>query len=669
MISAERYYELVQQCVEYDRAFHTEGISLIPDDVYDNIRKQILEFEEANPAERSANSPSQRVGEAGMKDQLTIQHGSRMMSLHPFHTVKAVTKKINEWYEMFGDDTVVIGEPKYDGNAGKVRYVDGLYEVAASRGDGEYGRDITDAMRYLVPEEIDCPGVIEISGEIVFISKMLDSFNKLRINAGMDPVANERSAVHAALYGMKDFNSFPIRRYLSFVAFDVVSDSIVFKTRSNDMSEFIKSNGLNPSSRFVCRHKDTVDTLVNVMIRDYSSRYTENNGLLLDGFVVKVDSLALALTLGATSTYPKWAYAYKFEPLGTIARVWKLDYTIGRTGAVTPMVHIDPIKLGGTQITKASLANESKLYRLDIRIGDKVRVYRGGDVIPQVGYVVERAATVGDKIEWPTNCPCCNSLLEVVGAKSYCRNDNCSDRIVAQLVHFFGKTGVDLPGISEGMFSKLVAEFGVKNALDVLRLPPQAISMSSSLGNSSKILLNKAIMAVLKDEGLLLRKFIYALGIPGVGAVTSSNLQFSLLTASSFLSLADPANLNHVKVANVSADTLLGISKWLEMNLDYVHELVKLLRPSYHMEPLKQFVNPSVKDKTFVLTGEMPELRETLVAGIQAMGGFTQGAVSKKTDALVLGDGGSPSKIKKAKKSKVPVITYDDLKALLADVR
>lgn len=681
-INYRRYIELIDECTRLDDLFYNEGIQGVPDHVYDAMRRQITLFERTNPSEIDYRSPNLRVGQGVNKtlakgdiaSELVIKHNTPMLSMQNEYSLDGLYKRLGAIFEAYGDSQWVLLEDKLNGVAGRLYYKDGILSSASTRGDGDAGTDITVVMADVVPSSIDALGDCEFTGEIVLRPGVLKAYNDERSLGGFDPCANELSAVNAILRSGAH-SRITAFKYINFIAFDVSSSARVFKNAYEDKHDFITNCKIGAIGK-IRLNKDTYEPIIRAKIKmqgDSRVSATSKYKYSIDGFVFKVDSSAIRKVIGETKTYPKWCFAYKFEPVSAKAVVCGYSFTVGRTGVVTPVIRIDPTEVLGTLVTKASLANSSKLFKLDVRVGDTVTVYRGGDVIPQIGYVVERPITAGTKIVYPTHCPCCSTELEAVGALIICKNDNCSEKLTARLANLFSVRGLGFYRNGPGMAAKLVAN-GITNLYELFSISEEkklSLLDKKNPNHISVISLNVLVSAIKAGgrNGVFLSDLIQSLSITGVGASMSVALHTKLQSFEAFLELENFEVADKLNIINYSHSTAKNISDFIKTNISWLKEIPKVVKINCNTNALSDVVNNTlIKDKLFVFSGEFEESRNTLQSYVTQMGGSFSSSVTKKTDYFVVGKKPSKAKLKSAAKNKTKTIDYSQFKVMMQEI-
>jgi DNA ligase (NAD+) len=630
----------------HDHRYYVLDDPLIADAEYDRLYRFLRDLEAAFPALQSPDSPTQRVGGSPVDELPEHRHPEPLLSL----TNAFDGEEVREWYERcqrglagaYGDvEPTVVAELKIDGAAVALTYADGALEVAATRGDGETGENVTHNIRTVrrIPLRIpprgrtgEAPERIEVRGEIFMRKSEFEALNERLTEAGERPFANPRNAAAGSLRQLDP--SVTAERPLSFFAYGTGPMQGERPPTHHESLEMLERLGLpmNP-------HSETFDDLDALI--DYCERWAARRDSLdyeIDGVVVKIDRHDYQEELGAISNAPRWAVSYKFPAREATTTLNDIVVNVGRTGAIKPEAVLEPVEIGGVTVSQATLHNEDYVVERDIRIGDTVVVKRAGDVIPQVVRVVTDARE-GDEEKWtfPTTCPACGSDLVRLEdeADTYCLNTECPAQFRRLVEHFVARSAMDIEGLGEKVARKLIETGRVEGLDDLYRLDAEDLVELEGFAEKSAQNLVDAIEAS-KDRPLA--RLLYALGIRHVGRTVAETIveHYASMEA---IAAADAEELAAIDgVGPVIAES---VADWfaVDRNRDLVEALAGLGVNVERLPEEAPAAGPRPLDGlTFVLTGSLPErTRSEAAEAIERAGGAVTSSVSGNTDALVVG--------------------------------
>jgi DNA ligase (NAD+) len=548
-------------------------------------------------------------------------------------------------------------EPKMDGLAVELVYEDGRYVQGSTRGDGVIGEDVTANLRTIrgLPLVLrgEVPRRIEVRGEVYIKKKDFLALNQRREAEGEPVYANPRNLAAGSLRQLdpKDTSARPLSIFLYEVG---QVDGRAFAAHQEKL-DFLKALGLpvNPRNRLASGLDGVREAYGALLAERHALPYE------VDGLVVKVDSEDARLRLGQVSRSPRWAVAYKFPPEEETTRVERIEVQVGRTGALTPVAHLAPVKVGGVTVSRATLHNEDELRRKGVRVRDWVFIRRAGDVIPEIVSVIESRRT-GEEEEFafPTHCPVCGAqvIREEGEAVTRCTGASCPAQLVEKLRHFASRTALDIEGMGDKLCQQLVGTGLVRTYADVYRLDRPKLLSLERMGEKSA---DNLLEAIARSKQTTLRRFLYALGIRHVGEATAKTLAEHFRAVPPLFD-APLEELTRVKdVGPAMAEEIYAFFHEPQ-NRQVVEELLAL---GVQPEPPAQAEASALSGKTVVLTGTLTLLsREQAKEEIERRGGKVSGSVSRKTDLVVAGEDAG-SKLKKAAELGVKVV---DEKAFLA---
>lgn len=655
-----RAAELRQQIAHHDHRYYVLDAPEISDADYDRLMRELIGLEEKFPSLASPDSPTQRVGGVPAEKFEKVIHRLPMLSLSNVFDdgeIAEFDERIRRLLEVEAVDYVC--EPKLDGLAIELIYEHGKFVQGATRGDGTVGEDVTRNLRTLrnLPLALrdGAPARVEVRGEVFIKKQDFLKLNQRREEAG-DPVfANPRNAAAGSLRQLDP--KVTASRPLSVFVYELGEWTGEPFATHLDKLKWLGAVGLpvNPLNRPAQGLDEVREAYVAIQARRHQLPYD------IDGMVVKVDEEDLRKRLGQVSKSPRWAVAYKFPPEEEETVVEDIEVNVGRTGALTPVAFLAPVKVGGVTVSRATLHNEDELRRKDVRIGDHVLVRRAGDVIPEVIRVLTEKRTGEERAyAWPTECPICHAkaVREEDGAITRCTGMSCPAQLQAGLRHFASRPAMDIDGFGDKLCAQLVETGKVKTFADVYRLTFEDLLSLDRLAEKSAENLREALT---RSKHTTLRRFLYALGIRHVGEATAKALAEHFRDVRRLYE-ASEEDLLAVKDVGPAMATEIAAFFHEPQNQAVIDQLLAL---GVHPEPPAEVKQGPFFGKTVVLTGGLGNLsREQAKEEIERRGGKVSGSVSKKTDFVVAGEGGG-SKLKKATELGVRVIDEQAFLALL----
>lgn len=647
----------------------------IPDSEYDKLIKQLQKIEQQFPNLITTDSPTQRVGGAPLAQFASIKHELPMLSLDNVFDESsfiAFNKRVKDRLHLNENDEVeYCCELKLDGLAVSILYENGKFSKAATRGDGTTGEDITANVRtiktiplVLIGENI--PARLEVRGEVFMTHK---GFAKLNVDAekrNEKIFANPRNAAAGSLRQLDP--KITAKRPLSFYCYGVgiIEGSSLPDTHYDRLMQF-KAWGL-PVSDKVEKRQGAQAAL------DYFKQIGEQRMSLdfdIDGVVIKVNSIALQNELGFVARAPRWATAFKFPAQEEVTQLNKVDFQVGRTGAITPVARLEPVSVAGVIVSNATLHNSDEIARLGIREGDYVTVRRAGDVIPKiVAVLLDRRPTDTKEIVFPTHCPICGSLIvrDEGQAISRCAGGLiCPAQRKEALKHFVSRRAMNVDGMGDKIIEQLVDKDYVKTPADLYKLNLPTLCSLDKIGEKSA---NNLLNALNASKNTTLSRFIFALGIPNVGEVTAENLvnQLGSLSAIENASLEQLQTVNDIGV--VIAESIIDFFQ--EPHNRNVIEQLTNEEINIHWQDITPQAQTTIVDspfsgKTIVLTGTLSVLtRDEAKNKLKQLGAKVTGSVSKNTDLVIAGEAAG-SKLDKAQELGIKVIDEQEMLNLLAE--
>lgn len=640
------------EIARHDELYYREAAPEISDRDYDALVRALSELETAHPELAAPDSPTRRVGDDSDARFPSLPHSRPMISLQNSYDLEDVAAFVDRVRRALGrDDVVFTAEPKIDGVALALRYANGRLETALTRGDGKNGDVITNNVKQIreIPEVLPemwrdalpgRPAALEVRGEVYLSYSQLAALNEERAETGEPPLANPRNATAGTLKTL-DVEVVGRRGLRAFFYQILPLDGETGLATHRDELTALRALGL-PVNDFL-RAGDGAG-----LADDLTELDDLRAGLdyPIDGAVIKVDALALHERLGATAKAPRWGLAYKFAAEEAETALVGVTLQVGRTGVVTPVAELAPVPLAGTTVTRATLHNHDALVRLDLRLGDTVRVAKGGDIIPKVlGAVLPLRPDGAAPVSWPDTCPACAApLARAAGEAAYrCGNPACPAQAARRLSHFAGREAADIDGLGVKGVAQLLEAGLVRDLPDLFVLNRDAVAALPGWAEKSADALLKGV-ARAKDRPWSAK--IFALGIPGVGVTTATVLaraypDIAALRAADPVDLAALPGLGETSaVKNIGA--FLGDPRVGDM-LDALTD-AGFLRAAERVEDVPEAPADSwFTGRTFVLTGTLAVCpRPVAKRAIERLGGKVTGSVSGRTDAVIAGaDAGS----------------------------
>lgn len=658
---------LRQALRRYEYEYHVLDNPTIPDAEYDKLFHQLKALEAAHPELITADSPTQRVGAKPLSAFAQIRHEIPMLSLDNAFTDEeffAFVKRIEDRLGLLPQPLTFCCEPKLDGLAVSILYVNGILSQAATRGDGTTGEDITANIRTIrnIPLQLlsdNPPARLEVRGEVFMPHAGFERLNEHALEHGEKTFANPRNAAAGSLRQLDP--NITSKRPLSFNAYSIgVAEGAELPQGQYERLQWLKTIGIPVNAEI--RLCEGVDAVLD-FYQDIQSKRSEL-GYDIDGTVLKINDIELQQRLGFISKAPRWAIAYKFPAQEQLTRLNDVEFQVGRTGAVTPVAKLEPVFVAGVTVSNATLHNGDEIARLDLAIGDTVVVRRAGDVIPQIiGVLHERRPADAKPIIFPTHCPVCDSLIVRIDGEAVARCTGgliCAAQRKEALKHFVSRKAMDIDGVGAKLIEQLVDRELIHTPADLFKLDLTTLCRLERIAEKSA---QNALASLQKAKQTTLARFIFALGIREVGEATALNLanHFKTLEA---LQAADLDALQEVPdVGEVVANRIFVF--WREAHNVAVVE--DLLKQGVHWPAVEEKIvgdNP-FNGKTVVLTGTLSQMGRTEAkARLQELGAKVSGSVSAKTDFVIAGDAAG-SKLTKAQELGVTVLSEEQWLAML----
>lgn len=670
----QRAARLREQIEHHNYRYYVLDDPEVSDAAFDKLFRELQELEEQHPGLITPDSPTQRIGAGPAAGFEPVAHTVPMLSLDNAFAdeeVVAFEKRIRDRLDFSGDISFV-AEPKLDGLAVTLVYEDGRFTRGATRGDGLTGENITANLRTLrsVPLKLrgtGWPRTLEVRGEVFMPRRGFEQLNARQQEAGEKLFANPRNAAAGALRQLDPAITATRPLELFCYGWGEVAGELPWQLQSEALARF-REWGLRvcPESAVVAN----VDGLV-----DYYNGIGRRRGDLayeIDGVVYKVDRVDLQRELGFVARAPRWAIAHKFPAEEAVTRVRAIDFTVGRTGALTPLARLEPVAVGGVTVSNATLHNIDEVHRKDVRAGDAVVVRRAGDVIPEVVRVLLEERPKGTRIvQLPKRCPVCGSDVVRAEGEAVARCSGglgCAAQRVGSLLHFAQRRALDLEGLGEKLVEQLVANALVHDPADLFGLSVETLAGLERMGEKSAQNLRDRFDAV-RAKPVDLGRLLYALGIPQVGEATAQSLARRFGSLAAVRDAGLDALMAVPDVGPVVAEQVKAFFDQPE-NLKVLEKLSQVgLRATETTPQAGDDADGPLAGKVFVLTGTLSGItRDQAKDALTALGASVTGSVSKKTDFVVVGaDAGS--KKDKAETLGIPMLDEAGLERVLADAR
>ncbi|HFQ5535076.1 TPA: NAD-dependent DNA ligase LigA [Listeria monocytogenes] len=665
MADKKRYEELINILDQYSYDYYVIDNPTVEDAEYDQKMQELLKIEEAHPEWVTPESPSKRVGGEVLEGFKKVAHDTPMLSLANAFNQEDLADFDRRIRDKVGDDIAYMCELKIDGLAVSLQYENGKYKQGATRGDGTIGEDITANLRTIrsIPMKLQKDYSIEVRGEAFMPKRSFQKLNEIREEEGQMLFANPRNAAAGSLRQLD--TKIAASRNLDIFLYAVADfGEMGVETHSAGL-DMLETLGLKVNKeRRLCNSLEEVYA--------YIEEWTEKRAGLaydIDGIVLKLNNLEQQHQMGNTVKSPRWSIAYKFPAEEVPTKLLDIELNVGRTGVITPTAVLEPVRVAGTTVSRASLHNEDLITEKDIRIGDTVLIKKAGDIIPEViKSITEKRSGSEEPFHMPKNCPACDSELvrleEEVALR--CINPKCPAQIKEGLIHFVSRNAMNIDGLGEKVIIQLFSQHLIKDVADLFFLSKEKLLELERMGEKSVTNLLASIQASKQNS---LEKLLFGLGIRHVGAKAAKSLAIHFDTMDN-LKVADKETLTSINdIGEKMADSIVTYFANEE-----VHDLLEeLKRAGVNMT----YTGPKLEDmseeelvftgKTVVLTGKLEKLtRNDAKALIESLGGNVSGSVSKKTDVVVAGsDAGS--KLAKAEELAIPIWSEEDLIEYLPD--
>ena len=648
--------------LEHDYAYYVLADPTIPDAEYDRLLQKLKKLEGENPQLVTEDSPTQRVGISPVEEFAEINHLVPMLSLdNAFHEQDLINfdTRITERLQKLGkvkENIEYVAEPKLDGAAVSLRYIDGSLALAATRGNGNSGEDITHNVRTIasVPLRLrgeNPPKLLEVRGEVFMPKDGFIRYNKLALLNGEKPFMNPRNAAAGSLRQLDP--SVTANRPLEIFFYGMGQfDGFERPDTHSGVLELLYSFGLK-----ICPDWQIVVSVSDCLkYYNFMEKKRESLPYEIDGIVFKTNSILKQELMGSSSRAPRWAIAHKFPAQEELTIVESIDFQVGRTGALTPVARLKPVFVGGANVSNATLHNIDELVRKDVRIGDTVIIRRAGDVIPEVVKIVKQSSTKrGKKIDLPKRCPICESEVVRIEGEAAARCVGgliCDAQRKESIYHFSSRNALDIEGLGIKLIQQLVDNKLVNNPADIYQLTVEQLSKLERMGKKSA---ENIVKNIEKSKATSFGRFLYALGIREVGEVTAQSIAAHYETLEN---LMGEEGKDLCEVPDIGPIVAKNIQDFFA-NPRNQKMVYKLLDAGIHWSKSRS-IKPKrteLTGKTVVLTGSLSSMtRDEAKQNLHQMGAKVRNNVSKSSDLVIVGDNPG-SKAEKAKNLGIKIIS------------
>lgn len=642
----QRVKELQNLLQQYDYDYHVLDKPAVSDAEYDQLLRELSKLEQEHPQLVTPDSPTQRVGGAVLDAFEKVTHETPMLSLSNAFNADDLRSFDQRVKQAVGENVRYVSELKIDGLAVSLRYENGQFVRGATRGDGTVGEDITANLRTIksIPIKIKEPVTLEVRGEAYMPKRSFDALNKQKEENGEELFANPRNAAAGSLRQLD--TKIAASRNLSIFVYSIANQGDAPIDSHSGGLDYLDTLGFKTN-----KERQTFDSIEDVI--EFVESWTEKRADLpydIDGMVIKVDSLAHQEELGFTAKSPRWAIAYKFPAEEVETTLLDIELSVGRTGVVTPTAILEPVRVAGTTVQRASLHNEDLIREKDLRIGDQVIIKKAGDIIPEVvNVLVEKRTGEEKEFSMPTHCPECESELvrleEEVALR--CVNPACPAQIREGLIHFVSRTAMNIDGLGEKVITQLFQHELIKDVADLYKLQKEELLELERMGQKS---VEKLLAAIEQSKENSLEKLLFGLGIRHVGAKAAKTLAEEFETIDHLMN-ATHADITAIhEIGDKMAESIVAY-----FQIEEAQQLIQRLKDNGVNVSYKGPKKVKVEDidsvfagKTVVLTGKLEQLtRNEAKEKLEAFGAKVTGSVSKSTDLLIAGEDAG-SKLTKA---------------------
>lgn len=662
----ERMDELVKELNHHNYNYYVLAQPLISDYEFDKKLEELAELEKQHPDLQDPDSPTQKVGGHITKVFETVKHKWPMLSLGNTYNEQDLKDFDDRIRKMIGDNFEYVCELKFDGLSLSLTYQDGKLVRAVTRGDGTRGDDVTTNARtiHTIPKRLrgsNYPEEFEIRGEVFMHRPAFDRLNKERLENNEVPYANPRNFASGTLK-MQD-SAEVARRPLDCFMYFLYTDKKLYNSHWESL-EYVTKMGFQ-----VCEYNKLCGTMDEVLafIHEWEKKRFDLS-YDIDGIVIKVNSYAQQQELGFTAKSPRWAIAYKYKAQEVETVLEQVTYQVGRTGAVTPVANLKPVLLAGTIVKRATLHNANEIKRLDLHINDAVLVEKGGEIIPKIIAVnTEKRNPDAEKVIYPDTCPECGSnLVRQEGeAVHYCPNDEgCPPQIVGKIQHFISRRAMNIEGLGGETVEAFYRQGFVEHISDLYMLHEKSDQLKN-LNRFGERSINNMLEGIERSKQMPFEKVLFGLGIRYVGETVARKIAAHFKNIDSLMNAGLDELTSVDEIGDRIAESLLAYFKE-PRHLEQIEKLRLHGLQFQAEETVIQLQSNALEGKSFVISGVFESYsRDELKDLIESHGGKILSGISAKLNYLVAGDNMGPSKLDKAKKLNIPLISDEELIAMI----
>jgi DNA ligase (NAD+) len=659
-----RHQDLIALINHHNQLYHTKDKPEISDFEFDQLFQSLVEMEKQHPGLDRSESPTQKVGGEVISAFQKVAHRKPMLSLANSYSREdliefderikkflRVDKHVESKIEYFA-------ELKLDGLSMELVYESGALVRALTRGDGSVGEDVTHNIRTIktIPQKISHKGLLEVRGEVLIFKNDFARMNEDLEEQGHQPFANPRNAAAGAVRQLD--SNIAAKRPLKFFAYTIGEFSEITFNSQSDLEQQLHSLGFPVLDKNLICISDDIQKIINY----YNAIEQQREGLPfdIDGIVVKVNSFRLQEDLGLVARSPRWATAAKFQPVQSETTIEDIQIQVGRTGALTPVAIMKPVKVGGVTITNATLHNQDELTKKDVRIGDTVVIQRAGDVIPEVVRVIlEKRLKNAKPFVIPNQCPVCHSAADKSEDEAIlrCTNSICPAIVKESIKHFVSRRAMNMEKVGDRLIEILFEQNLIKSPSDLYKLKSQQLLDLDRQGEKS---VENVLNSIENSKKTTLNRFIYGLGIRFVGEQTAKLLADHYLTIDRMI---ETTSEELEKIPEIGPKVSASILNWLKHTRNK-KEIAELIKSGITFEQKKRSASGKLSGQSFLVTGTLPVKRDEAHALIEDNGGKLLSGVSSKLNYLVVGEDGG-SKIDKAQSLGVKMISWEEFLNLI----
>lgn len=651
-----RVDELHKLLNQYSYEYYVKDNPSVPDSEYDKLLHELIDIESQHPEYKTADSPTVRVGGEAQSTFEKVNHDTPMLSLGNAFNEEDLRKFDQRIREQIGDIKYMC-ELKIDGLAVSLKYENGRFVQGLTRGDGTTGEDITENLKtiHAIPLKINKPLTFEVRGEAYMPRSSFFKLNEAKEQNEEQPFANPRNAAAGSLRQLDA--RLAAKRKLSVFLYSVNDFTDFAADSQNDALKELDDLGFKTNQER--RKVNNIDEVLDYI--EYWTAQRESLPYDIDGIVIKVDDLSQQEEMGYTQKSPRWAIAYKFPAEEVVTQLLDIELSIGRTGVVTPTAILEPVRVAGTTVSRASLHNEDLIHEKDIRIGDSVVIKKAGDIIPEViNSIVDRRPDDAVPYHMPTHCPSCDhELVRIEGEVALrCINPKCQAQLVEGLIHFVSRQAMNIDGLGTKIIHQLYDNNKIKDVADIYYLTKEDLLPLERMGEKK---VENLLSAIEQSKGNSLEHLLFGLGIRHLGVKAS---QVVAEKYGSIERLFEVTEEEFVSIHDFGHKLAQSIVTYLEN--DDIRSLIDKLRQKHVNMEYKGVRtsdiegHPEFKDKTIVLTGKLQQMtRNEAAEWLELQGAKVTNSVTKRTDLVIAGaDAGS--KLTKAEKFGTTVWSEDD---------